>query len=358
VQDAKDAKIAIVGCGAIGSTFLAFLDRGGRSVTGIDFWPEHVHKVRHSGLHVAAVEESFSVRPEMVFPDAIKRGQKFDLVVLAMKSHENRWAVPFARDLLADDGVLISAQNGLHEKYLPDEIGGDRVVGCVVATGGELLGPGSLKVTTGSERTHLVVGELDGSEPARLDILKEVLSPLAPNERTNDIWSELWSKMTLNVMSNGLGGISGYSSGTLWTDDTSTRLIIGTGHEVALVADAVGQHIRPIMKTISHELLTGAQYPGDENWVEAVHLLREEGKKRVGMRDNASSLLQDLRKGRRTEVDYFNGVIGAMGKELGIPTPMNDLTVGAVHRVEEGQAATGRELLEEVADLADKYLVQ
>ena len=52
---------------------------------------------------------------------------RFDVVVLATKGYDNRWSALFARDLLAPDGILISAQNGLHERYLPAVIGDDRL---------------------------------------------------------------------------------------------------------------------------------------------------------------------------------------------------------------------------------------
>lgn len=351
-----EKRIAIVGCGAIGSTFLAYLTRGGRDVTGIDPWPAHVHKVKATGLKVDAVEENFSVQPRVVFPDSVKFREKFDVVVLATKGQENRWSALYARDILADDGIFLSAQNGLHELYLPEVVGGGRVVGCVVSMGGELLGAGHLKFTTGSERVHVIFGELDGSKSDRLEQVGEIFSPLAPNELVTDIWSELWSKMTLNVMSNGIAGVSGFTAGTLWTNDVTTRIVIGTGHEVALVANALGQRFAPVMKTIPDELLRDATAPGQPRWEEAIELLKAQGAKRVGMRDNASSLLQDLRKGFRTEVDYFNGLIGELGRQVGVATPLNDLMVDAVHKVEEGQAESGPELLQEVAVIADKHI--
>jgi 2-dehydropantoate 2-reductase len=349
-------KIAVIGCGAIGSTFLTALARSGHDVTGIDPWPEHVYRVRESGYLVEGVEEDFSVRPRMIFPDDIGWQERFDVAVLAVKGYDNRWAAGFARDLLKPDGIFISAQNGLHELYLPGVIGGDRVVGCVVAMGAELAGPGRLRFTTGRERTHLVFGELDGRASGRPETLAALWEQTGPVEITADIWSELWCKMSLNAMSNALAGISGYTVGSLWTSDETTRIIIALGHEVATVAGALGQSVAPVLKKISMDLLRAAASPDAPAWQQVAELLKTEGAKRVGMRDNASSLLQDLRKHRRTEVDHLNGVIRDLGKRVGVATPLNELIVDAVHAIEEGRASTGPAALAGLARAVNERL--
>ena len=342
-------KIAVVGCGAIGSTFLMALTREGHDVTGIDPWPEHVYRVRDAGLTVQGVDEELEVRPRLILPDGVGWSDQFDVVVLATKGYDNRWSALLARDLLAPDGILISAQNGLHERYLPGVIGGDRVVGCVVAMGAELTGPGALRFTTGQERTHLLFGELDGRTSDRPEALAALWGATGPVVITSDIWSELWCKMSLNVMSNGLAGISGYRVGQLWTDEETTRIIIALGHEVAEVAGVLGQNVHPILTTISMDLLRAATGPDTPAWQEAVRLLTVEGAKRVGIRDNVSSLLQDLRRGRRTEVDHLNGLISELGQSAGVQTPLNNEVVRIVHSIEEGKAESGSAALAELS---------
>ena len=224
-------------------------------------------------------------------------------------------------------------------------------MGCVVAMGAEVLGPAAVKCSTGPERPHLILGELTGRESERLPGIASLFEPAGPVEPTNDIWAELWGKMTQNVMSNGLAGICGFTAGTLWTDPRCTDIVIALAHECACVADALGQTIHPIFGTIPRDLLVAADRPGSAAWIEATELLCEQGRRRTGKRDNASSLLQDLWKGRRTEVDYFNGVLGDLGTEVGVPTPVNALIAETVHRLERQELQTGPELLEQVHKL-------
>lgn len=342
-------KIVIVGCGAIGSVFLTALTRAGHDVTGIDPWPEHVYRVRDAGYTVKGVEEDFELRTRLLLPDQVDWDERFDVVVLATKGYDNRWSALFARDLLKPDGIFISAQNGLHERYLPAVIGDDRVVGCVVSMGAELTGPAALRFTTGRERTHLLFGELDGRSSDRPGTLGALWDSTGPVVITQDIWSELWCKFALNVMSNALAGVSNYSAGTLWTDDETTRIMIALGHEVAEVAGALGQTVHPVLNTIPMDLLRAATSPQTPDWQEAVRRLKIEGAKRVGMRDNVSSLLQDLRRRRRTEIDHLNGLICQLGREEGIETPVNDLVVRTVHSIEEDRAQSGPAALAEVS---------
>jgi 2-dehydropantoate 2-reductase len=344
----RSESIAVVGCGAIGSTILAYLARGDREVTGIDSWQDRVYHIAAKGLAFEGVEESFTVRPRIVFLDQVQRSEKFDVVILSVKGYDNRWAALYAVDILKPDGALLSAQNGLHEIALPCLAGGDRVVGCVVAMGAEVLGPGTVKCSTGTERPHLFIGELSGAKSARIKHLAKLLEPTGPVEATTGIWAELWSKMTQNVMSNGLAGICGFTAGRLWTDPRCTDIVVSLAHECALVSRAQGSSMRPIFGTISSQLLEAAERPGTPAWAEATDLLCAEGRKRTGKRDNASSLLQDLRKGRRTEIDYFNGVLADLGASLGIPTPVSALVTQTVHRLERQELRAGKQLLNEV----------
>ena len=344
-------RIAIVGCGAIGSTCLAYLTRGGRDVTGIDPWQERVYRIAAEGLALEGVDESFTVRPRVVFLDEVPRTETFDVVILSVKGYDNRWAALYARDILKPDGVLLSAQNGLHEVALPDVVGENSVVGCVVAMGAEVLGPAAVKCSTGTERPHLFIGELTGAESPRVTDLAALLEPAGPVKATTGIWAELWSKMTQNVMFNGLAGICGFTAGTLWTDPRCTDIALALAHECALVAHAQGSAVHPILGRISSQLLIAAERPETEAWTEATELLCAEGRKRTGKRDNASSLLQDLWKGRRTEVDYFNGVLADLGARLGVRAPVSTLITRTVHQLERRNLETGPELLDEVHKL-------
>jgi 2-dehydropantoate 2-reductase len=333
-------KIVVVGCGAIGSTILSYMTRSGRDIVGVDPWSSHVWHVQDKGMRMSSVSETFEVRPRLEHLDAVERGA-FDVAVVAVKSYDASWAVDFAASCLNDGGIMVSAQNGLHE---PDMMArhGSRVVGCVVPMAVEMFSPGSPRRTSGDEWTSLVFGELSAARSdERPSRLAELFSPLAPTESTDDIWGELWGKFTLNVMSNAVGGLADLTTLHLWTDPRSVECITALGHEVARVAAAEGQSPVPVLKSISHDLLMEASNSSTAAWQETSAILYALGESRSGARENLPSLLQDLRKGRRTEIDYLNGLVVDKACAHGIPVPANEAVVSIVHEIERGHLPRG-----------------
>jgi 2-dehydropantoate 2-reductase len=343
-------KIVVVGCGAIGGSILAKLSRAGRDVLGIDLWPDQVYRIQDHGCEVQGVEETFTVHPRIEFSDAVARGERFDIVVLSVKGYDNRWAALLARDLLADDGILVSAQNGLHEDDLASVVGAERVVGCVVAMAGEAMTPGVFRCPSGAEWVSLIFGELDGSESARVAMLGEVFAPVGRIELSTDIRGKLWAKMIMNVMSNAVGGIGDLTTRYLWTERDAADIIVALGHEATKIAVAHGEEPADVLGAITPASLLGATSPSTPEWQQVVERLFVLGEGRAGPRENLPSLLQDLRKGRRSEIDNLNGQVAALGRRLDVPTPVNDLVVDVVHQLERGQRRRGGALLAETAE--------
>jgi 2-dehydropantoate 2-reductase len=346
----SDPRIVVVGCGAIGGTILGNLARADRDVRGIDFWAEHIYRVNEAGLQVQAVEETFTTRPRLDFSDSIVRGERFDIVVLSVKSYDNRWAGLLARDLLADDGILVSAQNGLNEDYLATFVGAERVVGCVVAMAAEAMVPGAVRSMSGAEWVSLIFGELDGSDSDRANALSELFEPVGRIEISHDIRGKLWAKMMMNVMSNAVGGIGDLTTRYLWTDPDAADIIVALGHEATEVAIAHGETPADVLGAITPASLLGATSLSSPEWKEVVDRLFVLGQGRSGARENMPSLLQDLRKGRRSEIDNLNGVIAENGRDLGVPTPINDLIIDVMHQLERGQVQRGPDILKATAE--------
>lgn len=344
-----EPRIVVVGCGAIGGSILAKLSRAGRDVRGIDFWPDQIYHVQDHGCEVQGVEETFFAHPRIDFSDALARGERFDVVVLSVKSYDNRWAALLVRDLLADDGILVSAQNGLNEDDLASVVGVERVVGCVVAMAGEAMSPGVYRCPSGSEWVSLIFGELDGSESSRVQILVELFAPVGRIELSHDIRGKLAAKMMMNVMSNAVGGIGDLSTRYLWTNRDAADIIVALGHEATKVVVAHGETPADVLGSITPASLLGASSMSTPEWSEVIERLFILGEGRAGARENLPSLLQDLRKGRRSEIDNLNGVICSLGREHGVATPFNDMVVSVMHRLERGELQRGAALLAETA---------
>ena len=329
-------KLAVLGAGAIGSTIGAYLARGGHDITLIDLWPAHVEAMQRNGLKVSAQDEEFIVKVNAVhLADVCALRRRFDAVLLAVKSYDSVWATTFIEPYLAPAGVLVSAQNGINEEWVAPIIGYARTLGCVVTIGAGLYEPGHVTRTSAPSRPSFAVGELSGMMTPRIQELATVLAPAGPAHATANLWGERWAKLTVNSMANALAGITGMGSAALRKEPEAFPICLRIACEALTVAQTLGVQVEPVGGIPAQRYLEAARGVGREElrsrWVEAGQALGA----------GRPSLLQDVLKGRRTEVDYLNGYVVRKGREVGVPTPMNEAIVAVTHRLEAGDLTQG-----------------
>jgi 2-dehydropantoate 2-reductase len=329
-------KLAVLGAGAIGSTIGAYLTRGGRDITLIDPWPAHVEAMQRNGLKVSAQDEEFTVKIKAVhLADVCALRQQFDAVLLAVKSYDSVWATKFIEPYLTPTGVLVSAQNGINEEWVAPIIGYTRTLGCVVTIGAGLYEPGHVTRTSAPSRPSFAVGELNGMMTPRIRDLATVLAPAGPAHATVNLWGERWAKLTVNSMANALAGITGMGGAALRKEPEAFPICLRIACEALAVAQTLGVQVEPVGGIPAQRYLEAAHGVGGEElrsqWVEAGQALGA----------GRPSLLQDVMKGRRTEVDYLNGYVVRKGREVGVPTPMNEAVVAVTHRLEAGDLTQG-----------------
>jgi 2-dehydropantoate 2-reductase len=321
-------KTLILGGGAVGSTLGGHLARDGRDVTIADGWFQHVDAMKQNGLKVQTVEGDFTVR------------------LLSM----------LAREHLSESTIVMSSQNGMNDSVVGEWVGQERMVACVVALAADLIDPGVVKRTSPAEVAGVVFGHLaPGRDRAVLDRLKQHFEPLGVVSVADDAWPDRWGKLTLNTMSNALAGLTGLWSDTLWSDPFTLDIMTALGHETAAVAAASGVESSPVLGRISHRLLLDATSVSTPAWADIGAQMSAISAGRVGKKANRASLLQDIMKGRRTEVDYLNGWVSAEGKARGVPTPTHDQLVRELKSVERGTRPADRENARDLADAVSRW---
>jgi 2-dehydropantoate 2-reductase len=325
-------KLAVFGAGAIGSTLGAYLARAGQDITLIDMWAPHVEEMQHRGLKVTAPDEEFTVKVKAVhLADACALHELFDVIFLSVKSYDSEWAVRFIRPYLKPAGILVSAQNGVNEDLLAPAIGYTRLIGCVVTLGAGLNEPGHVNRTTISSRHSLTLGEMNGMLTSRLQELVKVMAAVGPAKATANLWGERWAKLIVNSMANPIAGITGLGSAELRARAEVFPIIVRIACEALTVAEVLGVPVEPISGISGREYLDAGRGEGVQ---ELRDKLIEAGR---NLRAGRPSLLQDITKGRRTEVEHLNGYVARRGRELGVPTPMNEAVVQVVKQVESGK---------------------
>jgi 2-dehydropantoate 2-reductase len=338
-------RIAVVGVGGIGGSIVAYLAQNGQDVTAIDQWAEHVQAMRRQGLTLSDVNATFTMPVRALhLSDVSGVREPFDIVFLSVKSYDTVWLTHLIAPHVAPSGCVLPAMNALNDETVARIVGYPRTVGCVTTISAGVYEPGHV-VRTDPTTTHAFsVGELHGLVTPRVRTVVEMLAPIGPSEATTNIWGARWAKLIWNSMGNALAGLLGPDTGGLPPEQRALAgaIRIAIGREAAQVALAQGVALEPVQG------IPGERFAKVAGWADLEALQAELD--RAGSQRQLTpaelarlpqpgrpSLLQDVIKGRRTEVDYLNGEIVRRGAEVGVATPMNEAMVAQMHRLEAGE---------------------
>jgi len=347
-------RIAVLGAGAIGSSIGAYLIRDGRDVTLIDQWAAHVEKIRNDGLKLTDLNGEFTVQAKAIqLSDVNNLREMFDVVYLSVKTYDTRWSTYLIEPYLKPTGFIIPAQNSLNDELVASIVGFTRTVGCVPSISAGIYEPGHVIRT--DPITHcFTVGELSGLITNRVKGIVQALSVIGETEATTNIWGARWSKLVVNAMGNSLAGIVGPSLSSLDAAqrDTYDLIRVVTGSEAIRVGMAAGISVEPISKVpaeefaaaTSKESVTKLKEKMSDIWAKRANPIKDM-EKRLGA-PGRPSLLQDVMKGRRTEVRYLNGLVVQRGKEVGVATPMNQVIMDLMLKIENGEVQSSPSNLE------------
>lgn len=348
---AKKKNIAIVGAGALGGHVGGYLTRNGERITFIDPWPEHVETMRRDGLTLRgqSAPENFTVPVKALHLTELQsaiRAEPFDIAFVAVKSYDTVWATEMIRPYLAPEGFVVSLQNSINEERIASVVGWGKTVGCIAATiAVELVKPGVVQrnVALGGEKRLIFrVGEPHGHITPRIEEIAQMLRCCDSAKATDNLWGERWSKLVVNAMRNPVSAATGRGGNANDSDPMTRILALRIASEAITVGLAHGYSLEDVYKM--DPLKVKAAGEGDNAalaYCEGV--LLENMKFRND--DQRPSMGQDIQKGRRTEIDYINGLVVEKARELGIKTPANDGIIGAVRRIERGQAIPSPDLV-------------
>lgn len=303
-------KIAIVGCGAMGSVYAGLFAAAGHEVWAIDSWREHVETMRAKGLRVEGASGDRTVQVNAT-THAAEAGV-CDLVIVATKARDVAAAARSARPLLGPHTTVLSIQNGLGG---PDaaarELGRERVaVGVVGGFGASMRGPGHAH-HNGMELVRL--GELAGPVTPRLAAVAETWRAAGFKVKTfDDIEQLVWEKLICNVCYSGTCAVTGRTIGEVMADADAFHVASACAVEAYRVARGRGVRL---------------------DFDDPVDYVREFGSKIPAARP---SMLLDLLAKRRSEIDAINGAIPPAAAALGLAAPFNE-AVAALVRAKERQ---------------------
>ena len=337
-------KIAVMGTGAVGAYAGAHMARAGEDITFIDPWPENVETMKAKGLKVTHIRDvpEWSTPVRALHLTELQQAAKekpFDLAFVCMKSYDTEWATTMIAQYLGPNGFVCSLQNCMNEETIAGVVGWGKVVGCIASSiTVDLCEPGHVRRAAGKSGTKHTVfrtGEVHGRITDRIKEIERLVSLADSALATTNIWGERWSKLVTNGMANGMSASTGLVSKDILTNDALRRFGARLGSEAIRVGQALGYQLEEVHH-IDPEVIARAG-EGDAEAIAAydAHRLAEVSK--AGGGEHRPSMGQDMVKGRRTEIEFLNGLIARKGEEVGIPTPANVALTDIVKRVEKGE---------------------
>ncbi|MGH2406395.1 MAG: ketopantoate reductase family protein [bacterium] len=301
--------VVLGGAGAMGGVFGSRLARAGHDVTLVDVWAEAVDAINAGGLRLqesSGAEETVRVR---AVTRAVDAGPA-DLIVVFVKCYDTETAVRAIAPLMDDHTLVLSLQNGWgNGSRIGAIVGEDRVLAGVTYHSATVLGPGCVQHTG---RGPTLIGELNGTASERAVHLAANLTTAGLEaSATSEVVKEIWSKLALNATVLPVAALLGFRAGRLIEHEGTLDLMRVLLRETVSVANKQG---------------TPLDY--DERWQAITSLLQRAAAAKP-------SMLQDVERRRRTEVEVINGAVVAAGQRMRVPTPNNQAMVWLLQSLQE-----------------------
>nr|WP_090673336.1 2-dehydropantoate 2-reductase [Aureimonas jatrophae] len=330
--------ILIWGAGAIGGVLGAYFQRAGHDVLLVDVAGDHVEAMNRDGLLIEGPVEEFRQSVRAALPAEVEG--RFRRVILAVKAHHTPNALGMLVPHLADDGFVVSAQNGLNESVIADTIGASRTMGCFVNFGADWQAPGRILY---GNRAAVALGELDGRTTERLAEMHALFRLVEPDAvMTDNIWGYLWGKL----------GYGALLFATALTNDSMADAL--ARERYFPVYDALGREVMSLARAQDIQPLgfNGFDPAAFSNGSVSEAARRSVAAMTEHNRHTAkthSGIWRDLAvRKRRTEVDAQVLPLTAIGAEHGVPTPALARLVALVHDLEAGRREQSLQTLDEM----------
>ena len=330
-------RIGVFGAGGVGGYTGGHLSLAGEDVTLIGQRQENVAHIRSQGLRLVDAHGERVARPVIWHVSEVQQltGRPLDAVLLCVKSYDTPRASALIAPFLAPDGCIVSMQNGINEAPIAAVVGWERTIGVVMSSiGVNAVGLGQVMRTStpgGDAYTVFRVGRPDGQVTPRVEDVVHALRAVDSAAATTNLLGERWSKLVTNSISHGLSAATGLTSHALLGAEVLRPVLIGLAAEGIRVGQSLGYVLVPIYGAESGVWMAAAQ--GDPESAMAINRSLTARRGRVTAQERPS-VAQDLLRGRRTEIDYTNGLLVRKAHDVGLAVPLQEAVLGIVRRIE------------------------
>lgn len=321
-------RVAVVGGGSIGIILAALVTKNIGPIDIIESFQENVDALNKHGATVTGFLE-LNVPVKAYTPDMVTG--TYDIVFLCNKQTTNSEVLQNLLPHLNADSLVLTLQNGIPEDSVAKIVGKERTAGGAVGFGATWLQPGISQLTStmyALENFAFDIGELSGEITPRIKEAQRILSGVGTTIVLNNLMGFRWSKVLMNATFSGMSAALGSTFGDVLYDPIAIKCIAHIADETIKVSKAAGVK----MEEMQGKDFTQLELNSKDDVASKIPFYHEVWGQHEKLK---ASMLQDLEKGRKTEIDYINGYVAQAGHELGIPTPFNDKVVELVKREEE-----------------------
>lgn len=313
--------VTIVGAGGIGGNLAGGLALAGERVQVVELGA-HLEAIRERGLRLEGSRGEHVVRFESVVAPSELRGP-LPLVLLATRGHRTAEALAAIAPHLADDGLVVSTQNGLSARVIAARIGERRTIPCMVHVVGALESPGVVGRYTEGE---LRVGEYDGTVSDRVRALAARLSPAVPTQASGNVWGFVWCKLVYAAQ-NFVTGIVDATAAEVREPEWVRRILVAIELEVVDLAMAMGVTLEAYERIDPAVLIALHDGAGLRRALDMLPRASEKGH---------NDTWRELKRGGRTETSATADELTRLGRERGLPmalmSALDQIVVGIERR--------------------------
>ena len=321
-------RYCIYGAGSLGTVLGAYVTQNGGQIDLINRNKAHVAALKEHGARITGTVDMV-VPVTALTPDEMVG--EYDIILLLTKQLLNREVVTFLKGHLAEDGVIVTLQNGLPEPGIAEIVGEARTMGCVVEWGATLSAPGVCTLTSDPESLSFHMGRMAGITDEKFGEVKALLELMCPVHEEENIIGARWSKLLINATFSGLGTVVGGVFGDVSENKAARKVAIRCMKECIDVGHAAGAEFAPVQ---GKNITALFYYKNGLKRAIATMLIPIAMKKHRAIEP---SMLQDLKKGKPCEIDAINGIICEWGRKNSVPTPINDRIVEIIKKCEAGE---------------------
>jgi 2-dehydropantoate 2-reductase len=306
-------KIAVVGAGAMGCLYGGAFHRAGAEVTLVDVNPEHIAAINACGLELDTRAGVETLPLPALRPD--EANGTADLVVLFTKTFHTDAALEGVRAIIGPETYVLTLQNGLgNDEAVARHVAPERVIAGVSTLPSDLVEPG--RVRSHGEGGSKIYPAFGGDTAFAQQVANLLTAGGLPTHLEPDIQAAIWSKAIFNATMNTLCALTRRTPGFLGAHEESLALIRAMVLEGVAAANASGVAVeaQPILDLTQVSVTDHA--------------------------DHEASMLQDVKAGRRTEVDAINGAIVRAARTAGVATPVTE-TLWRLVKLEEAKLLGG-----------------